>query len=196
MKELHRACFIVVILLQLMSVEQFNAQTISKIKIQNLMTDIEFLQSGLTKLSDEELDNLNSWLQKFTLKILEHAAEKNTKVNDNYDVADKNFNSLQGSIIIADDGQPLGRITTNEFDQSSLLNEFGKYGSEFSSTSIFNKFGTYGSEFSQFSPFNKFTTTPPKIYKDGKFIAYFTVNSTLTPRVDTIMLIAWLKANK
>ncbi len=60
MKKLHRVCFIVVILLQLMNVDQSNAQTITKIEIQNFMTDIEFQQSGLTKLSDEELDNLNN----------------------------------------------------------------------------------------------------------------------------------------
>jgi len=84
---------------------------------------------------------------------------------------------LEGCLIVANDGQPLGVITQNEFAANSILNEFGKYGSEFSATSIFNHFGKYGSEFSQLSPFNEFTTTPPQIITpSGQFLAYLTKN--------------------
>jgi hypothetical protein len=65
---------------------------------------------------------------------------------------------LEGCVIVADDGQPLGVITQNEFASNSLLNEYGKYGNKYSSTSIFNEYGTYGGEYSRLSPFNEFTT--------------------------------------
>ncbi|HWY33801.1 MAG TPA: hypothetical protein VNX68_04095, partial [Nitrosopumilaceae archaeon] len=44
------------------------------------------------------------------------------------------------SFIIANDGTYLGSLNPNEFDQKSILNQFGPYGSEFSQTSIFNPF--------------------------------------------------------
>lgn len=102
-----------------------------------------------------------------------------------------NFFFLEGTIIIANDGQPLGIITKNRFSSDSLINEFGTYGNKFSSKSIFNKLGQYGSEISGLSPFNVLTSTPPKIYdRNGKFIAYFTCNELKRPRVDPILLIA------
>jgi hypothetical protein len=45
------------------------------------------------------------------------------------------------SYIIAQDGQFLGKLTSNKYDSDSLLNEFGSYVSKFSSTSIFSQFG-------------------------------------------------------
>ena len=104
---------------------------------------------------------------------------------------------LEGCVIVANDGQPLGVITQNEFAANSLLNEFGKYGSEFSSTSIFNEFGKYGGEFSRLSPFNEFTRTPPQIISpSGKFVAYLTKNKFMTPAVDPHYLIGLLKSSK
>jgi len=104
-----------------------------------------------------------------------------------------NLDYLEGAIIIANDNKFLGKISKNQFDSDSINNEFGTYGSQFSSYSIFNKFGIYGSEFSSLSPFNKFTSTPPRIYKENVFIAYLTVNTFMSPRVDTNLLVAWLK---
>jgi hypothetical protein len=89
---------------------------------------------------------------------------------------------IAGALVIANDGQYLGRLT-NRFDTESIYNEFGQYGSEFSALSIYNQFGQYGSEFSQLSPFNPFTSTPPRLIKNGTALAYFTVNTVLTPRV-------------
>jgi PKD repeat protein len=99
---------------------------------------------------------------------------------------------LEGSIIIANDSQYLGKISKNQFDADSINNSYGTYGSEYSMYSIFNNYGTYGSQYSSLSPFNKYTSTPPKIYKNDIFIAYLTVNTIMYPRVDTNLLVAWL----
>jgi hypothetical protein len=111
--------------------------------------------------------------------------------------SDDVLTSLEGCVIVANDGQPLGVITQNEFAANSILNEFGKYGSEFSATSIFNQFGKYGGEFSRLSPFNQFTRTPPQIVSvQGRFVAYLTKNKFMTPAIDPHLLIGLLKSAK
>ena len=102
---------------------------------------------------------------------------------------------LEGCVIVANDGQFLGRITVNEVASDSILNEVGRYGSEVSSTSIFNQVGRYGSEVSSLSPFNEVTSTPPQIVnRSGQFVAYLTKNSVKTPAVDPHLLIGLLKS--
>ena len=82
------------------------------------------------------------------------------------------------------------------FDDDSLLNAFGPYGSEFSPTSVFNKFGNYGSEFSSLSPFNEFSSTPPKIYVNGQQYGYLTENEFLTgKKINPKGLKQWIKDN-
>jgi hypothetical protein len=183
-----------VLMLLLTSIELAVAQTAHEqtLDLMKLMTPTQFRDCGLQKLSDQELGNLNKWV---THAVLEVAQTSRVQESASRAVNDS-FESLEGAIIMAKDGQFLGKITTNEFDPNSLLNEFGKYGSEFSATSIFNSFSHYGSEFSNLSPYNEFTSTPPSIFKGNKFIAYLTVNKTLQPRVDAKALIGWLKSQQ
>lgn len=89
---------------------------------------------------------------------------------------------IAGASIIGHDGRFLGRFT-NRFDNESVLNEFGPFGSRFASNSTNNEFGTYGSPFNSLSARNRFTSTPPRIIRNGVFLAFYTVNETLTPRV-------------
>jgi hypothetical protein len=99
-------------------------------------------------------------------------------------------------VIVARDGQLLGKVTTNQFDGDSILNEFGEYGGQFSPTSIFNKFGEYGGEFSTLSPFNEFSTTPPRIVcGDGTFI-FLTRNRFMSPSIDPYLLVGLLKSSR
>lgn len=84
------------------------------------------------------------------------------------------------SFIMASDGTYLGSLTPNQFDQKSIFNEFGPFGSQFSQTSIFNQFCPYGGEFSQYSPFNHFSQTPPKIYLNGRLVGHLTVNEFIS----------------
>lgn len=95
---------------------------------------------------------------------------------------------IDGSKVIADDGQYLGKLC-NAFDSESIINEFGIYGNKFNSNSIWNEFGTYGNEFSNLSPFNEFTTTPPMIIKNGSVIGYLTKNKALKNSVDPHILL-------
>jgi hypothetical protein len=105
----------------------------------------------------------------------------------------ESFDELDGADLVAADGKFLGRVNRNRFDQNSLTNQFGDYGNQFQPNTIFNQFGPYGSLFSMLSPFNKFTQTPPHFERNGRFIAYLTVNQFVRPRVDPQSFIAWLK---
>jgi hypothetical protein len=89
---------------------------------------------------------------------------------------------IAGASIVGHDGRYLGRFT-NQFDSESVLNQFGLFGSPFAVNSTNNEFGTYGSRFSSLSARNPFTSTPPRIIRNGVFVAYYTVNEFLTPRV-------------
>lgn len=55
----------------------------------------------------------------------------------------------------------LGSLNTDPYDNSSIWNEYGEY----------------GSEYSQYSPWNEYASYPPVIVdKSGNFYGYLTVN--------------------
>jgi hypothetical protein len=56
------------------------------------------------------------------------------------------------AILVANDGQYLGKLSSNHFDSESICNDFGSYGSRFSSTSSRQQFSSYGSDFSSSKP--------------------------------------------
>lgn len=49
-----------------------------------------------------------------------------------------------------------GCLNCSRFEETSVCNQFGDYGSKFSDESIWNRFGDYGSRFNINSPWNKF----------------------------------------
>ena len=112
-----------------------------------------------------------------------------------YGVQTSSLSRLEGAVIVAEDGQFLGKITRNSMDSQSIGNSVGRYGSSVSRTSIFNQVGRYGGTVSRMSPFNSVTSTPPRIYKGDRFIGYLTVNQIKNPRVDPFALIGWIKTN-
>jgi uncharacterized protein YjdB len=90
--------------------------------------------------------------------------------------------TIAGASVYGDDNEYLGRFT-NTFDSQSVLNEFGAYGSPYRSTSTNNTYGTYGSPYSSLSARNPYASRPPRIIKNGVFLAYYTTNSSRTPGV-------------
>lgn len=86
--------------------------------------------------------------------------------------------------IYAADGAYLGIVARNYYREDSIANPEGPFGSRWSSTSIFNSECAYGDANSALSPWNPYTTTPPRLFYQGKFRAYLTVNTGLQPRVD------------
>ena len=92
--------------------------------------------------------------------------------------------TIAGAFVYGDDNEYLGRFT-NQFDSQSVLNEYGAYGSPYRSTSTNNSYGTYGSPYSSLSARNLYASRPPRIIKNGAFLAYYTTNSTKTPGISS-----------
>ena len=106
------------------------------------------------------------------------------------------FDWLEGSKIIADNGVFLGRVTKFSIESDSIGNSIGEYGSAVNPTSIFNSIGEYGSTVSPLSPWNAVTSTPPRIItKDGLHWCYLTKNQLLSPRIDPAIVVAFAKSN-
>jgi len=67
--------------------------------------------------------------------------------------------------IYSNDGKGvyLGKLSANPYDQDSISNPYGKYGSQYSQYSVNNPYGTYGSPYSMYSATNPYTTSAPVI---------------------------------
>jgi hypothetical protein len=66
--------------------------------------------------------------------------------------------------LVSPDGKYLGNLNNNRYDQDSVSNPYGRYGSKYSADSINNPYGTYGSRYSDKSPNNPYATQAPRIY--------------------------------
>ncbi len=106
------------------------------------------------------------------------------------------FCTLIDARIVADDGQFLGRITTDTLANDSITNPFGPHGSQVSSISIFNQLSTYGNARNLVSPFHPTTLQPPRIRRNSQTLARLTINTTFADRVDPNGLIAWLRSSQ
>jgi hypothetical protein len=184
---------IVLLLLVIYGQLVFATQRSSKLIVRELMTREQFQASGLHKLSASELAVLDQWFYDTAQKLVKLGASES---KGGIESSTNDFSTLEGSTIVAEDGQFLGKITANSVDSQSIINEVGRFGSEVSSTSIRNSVGRYGSEVSSLSPFNEVASTPPRIFKNGRFVAYLTTNSVKTPRVDPRSLVGWLQSQK
>lgn len=163
-------------------------QSYAQLRVRDLMTSQQFAETGLAKLTPQELAALDRWFSATASAILQFASTSPTNSSD--------LSALEGATVVADDGEFLGKITRNSIDPQSIGNEIGRYGSSISPTSMFNSIGRYGSQISSLSPFNTITSTPPRIFKDGRFVAHLTANMIKSPRVDPHALIGWIRSNR
>ena len=79
----------------------------------------------------------------------------------------------------------IGCVNCGKYDDSSVCNKYGDFGSKYSDTSIWNKYGDYGSKYSDKSPWNKHASSPPVIVdQDGGFYGYFSANQRQKKRTN------------
>jgi hypothetical protein len=75
-------------------------------------------------------------------------------------------------------GQFLGNVSSDRFDEQSICNTYGTYGSKYEERSIWNNYGDYGSPYSNVSAYNRRAQYPPILYlKNGQALALVSVNS-------------------
>lgn len=157
------------------------------------------------KVEMTEFDQINE--PKYTIKFSygRYGAKKPQKKPDPVEtldslIADLNepleseeFEDLLGGRLVAPDGAFLGLVIADTSDSQSIINSWGQYGFSDSPTSIFNPTIPYGGREGIFSPFNPVSPSPPSIYKEGKFYAYFTENPNFRPRSSPKRLLAFLR---
>ena len=87
---------------------------------------------------------------------------------------------LDGASVYSQESTPvyLG-FFGSQFASESIMNLYGTYGSQFNALSVRNTYGNYGSPFLTYSANNDYTLTPPKIYKNGIYIAHLTTNNLI-----------------
>ena len=75
----------------------------------------------------------------------------------------------------------LGCLNCSRFDDNSVCNRYGDWGSRYADRIIGNRFGDYGSRYSDSSPWNRYASKPPIIVdKDGNSGATSTTSRTWT----------------
>lgn len=96
---------------------------------------------------------------------------------------------LEGAVLISQDrgNTYLGKIT-NRFDDKSIFNEYGNYGSKYADKSIWNDYSQFGGKYSEHSPFNKYSSSPPMIVKGREIIGYLSVNKRIAGAINPIIL--------
>ena len=93
-------------------------------------------------------------------------------------------------VIIGMDGQFLGHVNSDIYDDKGICNRYGEYGSKYSEVSFMNRYGDYGSQYSDFSAYNRNARKPPVIFKDGQPMGYLTKNRRIPGAVDPDFLVA------
>ena len=77
----------------------------------------------------------------------------------------------------------LGCLNCDKYEDKSIWNAYGDFGSKYNDKCIWNKYGDYGGAYSDFSPFNKYASNPPVLVdKDGNFYGYFTADKYFSKR--------------
>jgi hypothetical protein len=69
--------------------------------------------------------------------------------------------------LYSQDGEYLGKVSSNPYDPESISNPYGQYGSRYSPNSVNNPYGQYGSQYSSQSANNPYATNAPRIYSGG-----------------------------
>ena len=70
-----------------------------------------------------------------------------------------------------------GCLDCSKYDQSSICNKYGQYGSKYSHESIWNKYGI-GSKFDQDSPFNKYGNGLAMVDNNWNYHGQFSIGNS------------------
>lgn len=71
----------------------------------------------------------------------------------------------------------VGCLNCSRYDDQSVWNKYGTYGSKYNNESIWNKYGSYGSKYENMSPWNKYANEAPVIVdREGNYYGKFTSN--------------------
>lgn len=78
-------------------------------------------------------------------------------------------------LLFSDDGKFHGCLDCNKYDDGSVCNKYGKFGSKYEDKSIWSKYGV-GSKYEDSSPFSKYGTGLKIVDRQGNFYGYFSIS--------------------
>ena len=113
--------------------------------------------------------------------------------------SEKTYMSLLGDELVGDDGVLLGLITPDTSNRSSFLKS-NLYDPDEEITaddtiqvaSRFVSHNKYCGPDGPLSPFNRNSRRPPRIERQGSFVAYLSDNPRITPRISASRLVGFL----
>jgi len=79
-----------------------------------------------------------------------------------------------------------GCLNCNRFDDASVCNKFGDYGSKFADKSIWNQFGEFGSKFETNSPWNRHGEGLRVVDAQGNYYGRFTISTVDRSRLQLV----------
>ena len=171
-------------------IQDINSKIINRPKDSENITKTSPNTSNSSSAQQKTENKNSSNTSQPSLAIETPKAEESTSIPNNVVPVPKE------SFLLANDGQYLGKLTSNKYDSKSVLNTYGNYGSHYSSTSIFNQYSNYGSPYSNLSAYNPYTSTPPVIYINNTKYGFLTKNKYLgLNSVDPDFLLIWLENN-
>jgi hypothetical protein len=96
-----------------------------------------------------------------------------------------NVSNRQLLIVVGGDGSFLGIVNNNRYDNKSICNPYGTYGSKYDNKSIFNSYGTHGGQYSDLGAYNPRAQKPPML-KDsqGQILQFISKNDRFGNRID------------
>ena len=69
-----------------------------------------------------------------------------------------------------------GCLNCNRYDEASVCNKYGTYGSKYNDESIWNRYGQFGSRYEGNSPWNRYGEGLRIVDPDGNFYGRFSLN--------------------
>jgi hypothetical protein len=69
-----------------------------------------------------------------------------------------------------------GCLNCNHYDDASVCNRYGQYGSHYEDDSIWNKYGRHGSRYEEYSPWNRYGEGLIVVDPEGGFYGHFSLN--------------------
>jgi hypothetical protein len=86
--------------------------------------------------------------------------------------------------VIGRDHTFLGMVSNKQYDNQSICNQYGNFGSPYSQTSVWNKYGKYGGAYSDMGAYNPNAQKPPIVIQNGQPVAVLTKNLRLQGAYD------------
>ena len=69
-----------------------------------------------------------------------------------------------------------GCLNCGRYDDASVCNRYGEFGSRYGDASIWNRFGDFGSKYNDSSPWNRYGEGLIVVDYDGNFYGHFSLN--------------------